>query len=106
MVRFRKTTVQAISDQIVRLGLDNCPVCSSTESMAVSRRPVILSVGGLAWEDPATRDRDANISFAVRIRCGLCGYIMLFDAEKFHSGEEPTMTLLSYDEEDELEGDS
>lgn len=73
--------------------------------MSVSKRPVILSVGGLAWEDRETRDEDATIKFAVEIRCGLCGYIMLFDAEKFHSGDEPTMTMLTVEEEDLLQED-
>jgi hypothetical protein len=106
MVRFRKVIAQEISDKIVQLGLEKCPVCSSSDSMAVSRLPVILSTGGLAWEEASKRDADTNIRFAIELRCGLCGYIMLFDSAKFYSGDEPTMTMLSYEEEDELEGKS
>jgi hypothetical protein len=68
-------------------------VCSSGDSMTASRLPVVLNVGGLIHEDPGKRDPEANIRFAVQVRCGLCGYIMLFDAEQFHHGDVPTMTI-------------
>jgi hypothetical protein len=55
MVRFRKEIIREISDHIVRLGLEKCPVCSSSASFVASARPVLLSIGGPRLE-PAGRE--------------------------------------------------
>jgi hypothetical protein len=40
----------------------------------------------------------------VRVECGICGYVMLFAAERFRTGDDETLVRgLTEQEEDELE---
>jgi len=52
-------------------------------------------IGGFPHEKDDPRwDSEANVRFMVEVRCNMCGYSMLFDSEKFHSGDEPTITTV------------
>lgn len=34
---------------------------------------------------------DANIVYALVVTCSLCGYMLLFDSEQHHHGDEPVL---------------
>jgi hypothetical protein len=69
-----------------------CPVCVSETALQVDRRAVILSVGGAAWsDDPRMHDSETNIDYLLRIECALCGYTMLFNCERFITGNTPAL---------------
>lgn len=74
--------------------------------MSASPLPVILNVGGFQFDaDDPRHDREANIRFMVEVRCEACGHSMLFDSEKFHGSNEPTLTNLTPEDEHRLEGE-
>ena len=57
-------------------------------------------VGGL----PLEADFDRQVTFAVEIECTTCGHIMLFNAERYRTGDEAIMVAgLTDEEEDRLE---
>jgi hypothetical protein len=72
--------------------------------MGASPYPVLLSIGGFHRDDDdPRRDPEANVRFMVEVRCEACGHSMLFDSEKFHGGNEPTLFVGPPQLEDELE---
>jgi hypothetical protein len=43
------------------------------------------------------------LTFAVRVECGTCGHVMLFDAQRYRTGNEKILMLgLTEDEESPL----
>jgi hypothetical protein len=49
-------------------------------------------------------DPEVITEYLVRVECGICGYVMLFDAERFRTGNDETLVRgLTEQEEDELE---
>lgn len=88
-MRFDDDKLREVIQRITQLGLTACPICDAKESLQVDRRPAFLLVGGL---DPE-HDPDANGLFMVRIFCNLCGYTLLFDSEKHHGLDVPTIRL-------------
>jgi hypothetical protein len=84
--------LQDIDAKIAQLGLKACPVCESETALRVDKRPVIVSVGGVAWSDaPEVNDSETSISYLVRIECTLCGYTLLFNSERFITGNTPAL---------------
>ncbi len=90
MARWRKKSLDELTDRLVQLGLSSCPVCQSG-LMGVTRRPVVLSVGAMFREVEHRTDPDCNVIFMVRVTCDVCGYAMLFDSEKFNGSDKPTL---------------
>ena len=76
-----------VSDTLQRLGLKACPVCSSPESLEMSQFPVFLADGRFPAE-PGT-----DLTFAVRIECTTCGHVMLFNAQRYRTGDEKILML-------------
>lgn len=77
-----------MTQRIIQLGLNQCPVCNGTDSMAAYRQPALIHVGALSTET----DPNANVRFGVPILCRLCGHMLLFDSEQFSGGDEYTLT--------------
>ena len=74
-MRWRKRSLDQIVERLTQLGLVGpCHVCSSG-IRSVSRRPVILPVGGFPRhdkEDPR-HDPEANVHFTIAVGCDVCG---------------------------------
>jgi len=80
-----------VGEALQHLGMKACPVCASAESLSMSEFPVLLvdagcpaDAGGLIPGDGAETD----ITFAVRIECTTCGHLMLFNAQRYRTGDE------------------
>jgi hypothetical protein len=92
-VLWQDSALREISDKLVQLGLDQCRVCGSPTALGVDKRPVILPVGGVPWPTSGTPDPDANGLFMVRLECNVCGHSMLFNSERFITGDTPALKL-------------
>ena len=91
-MRFRDEAVHEITGKLQQLGLDGCPVCGSETALQADRRPVLLTVGQLSTPDtPRPKEKSGNALFMVRIECNLCGYSILFNSERFFSGDTPIL---------------
>lgn len=106
-MRWRKTFLAEVTERLLTLGYKGCPVCgASNDSIVVHRLPVILVCGDFPpamGGGPLSRDPDRQLAFAVRIECALCGHIMLFNAQKYRSGDEQVLVAgLTEEEEDAL----
>ncbi len=93
---WRQETLDEIADKLSQLGLSACSVCGSATALAADRRPVILSIGGVAWMSPGVatpreQEPSTNILFMVRVGCEVCGHTLLFDSESFFTGGTPTL---------------
>jgi hypothetical protein len=102
MARWRKTFMAEVAGTLQNLGVKACPMCGSAE-LGIGRRPVLIvdgefppPVGGV----PLEADRDRQMTFAVQIECSTCGYLMLFNAERYRTGKEPIL-VVGETEEDE-----
>ena len=93
-MRWRGNFVTEVSHSLRQLGLQDCPVCGLTDSLGVGHSPVLLIDGGFpsCTDGPAGKDR-GDLTFAVRIECGTCGYLMLFNAQRFRTADEKILTL-------------
>ena len=90
-MRWRQNFMAEVSRSLQQLGLRVCPVCCSSDTLAVGHFPLLLADGGPAPEAedvPLGRDRDHDVTFAVRIECTACGHLMLFNAERYRTGDE------------------
>ena len=72
-------------------------MCGSVESLGMSDFPVLLADGRFPAEP------GADLTFAVRVECGTCGHVMLFNAQRYRTGDEKILMLeLTEDEESTL----
>jgi hypothetical protein len=91
-VQWADPVLRDMNAKLSQLGLKECPVCDSETAMRVDTRPVIVSVGGVAWSDrPGAHDSETNINYLLRIECSLCGYNMMFNSERFIAGDTPAL---------------
>lgn len=67
-------------------------MCGSLESLEMSEFPVFLADGRFPAEP------GADLTFAVRVECGTCGHVMLFNAQRYRTGDEKIL-MLTEDEE-------
>jgi DNA-directed RNA polymerase subunit M/transcription elongation factor TFIIS len=67
-----------------------CPVCGSAESLNMSPFPVVLLDGDFppGAEDLTSEEERGDLTFSVRVECGTCGHLMLFNAQRFRTGDE------------------
>jgi hypothetical protein len=96
-MRWRQAFMAEVSDTLQRLGLRACPVCGSRESLEMSPFPVFLADGRFS------AGAGTDLTFAVRVECGTCGHVMLFNAQSYRTGDEKILMLeLAEDEESSL----
>jgi hypothetical protein len=105
-MRWRKQFMVEVVGALQNLGVKTCPICGSAE-LGIGRRPVLLVDGEFppkAGGRPLEADRDRRLTFAVQIECVTCGYLMLFNSERYRTGDEEIMVVgLTDEEEDRLE---
>lgn len=95
-MRWRQTFMEEVAETLQHLGLKACPVCGSTDSLDVGRSPLLLVDGDFPPDTDALPLRGAgagDMTFAVRVECTTCGHLMLFNAEKYRTGDEKIMML-------------
>jgi hypothetical protein len=95
-MRWRESFLAEVSQSLRQLGLQACPVCGLTDSADIGPLPVLLVDGGVpscADEHPRGEDRGGGLTFAVRIECAACGYLMLFNALRFRIANEKILVM-------------
>ena len=99
-LRVRQKILTEIAARINQLGLQQCSVCGSDSALHASPYPVILQIGGFHHEkDDPRHDPEANVRYMIEVRCEVCGHSILFDSEKFYTGDDPIFTTLSIEDE-------
>jgi hypothetical protein len=102
-LRWRKTFLVEVREKLAQLGLMNCAVCES-EHLTVHRFPFLALMGNLPPNVSNLDDAEMIVEYLVRVECGICGYVMLFSAERFRTGDDETLVRgMTEQEEDELE---
>lgn len=102
MARWRVSFMAEVTQSLQQLGVTACPVCGSTDALGIGRRPVLLVDGEFPAafsKVPMAADPDRQVTFAVQIECSTCGYIMLFNAERYRTGDEPILLVGAVDED-------
>lgn len=76
-------------------------MCGLADSLDLGHLPVVLADGGCppwAHDHSLDEDCDGDLAFAVRIECAACGYLMLFNAQRFRIADEKIIVLEETDE--------
>lgn len=106
-MRFRKSFMEAMAPGMQRRGLSGCPICGSKEALVIDNKPVLVVDGERpprVGHSPIEHDPDRQLTFAARTECTTCGYLMLFNSERYGSGDEQTLVVgLTAKEEQQLE---
>ncbi len=89
-MRWRRTFLTEVFESLQQLGLRACPVCRSAESLDMSPFPVVLFDGDFPSEAEALNSGEerGDLIFSVRVECSTCGHLMLFNAQRFRTGDE------------------
>jgi hypothetical protein len=104
-MRWRQSFIAEVSQALQQLGLRACPVCGSTDALGIGRFPVFLLDGGPPADGGDLfpgEDHDYDLTFAIRIECTACGHLMLFNAEKYRTGDEQILVRERAEEEGQL----
>jgi hypothetical protein len=101
LMRWRRTFMAEVTRTLQQLGMKICPVCGLAKSLNVNDFPVLLANGRLpSGVDALGEYHEADLTFAVRMDCITCGHLMLFDAQRYRTGDEKILVLgLAEDEE-------
>ena len=87
-MRWRRTFMAEVFESLLQLGLKACPVCGSEESLILSPFPAILVDGEFSADLDAPPELEGgDLTFAVRIECTTCGHLMLFNAQRYRTGD-------------------
>ncbi len=90
-MRWCQSFLVEVGRSLQQLGLKACSVCGLADSFGVSHLPVVLVDGGfparIDYRGPA-EERDGDLTLALRVECTGCGYLMLFNAERFRTGDD------------------
>ena len=93
-MRWRQSFIAEVSQALQQLGLRACPVCGSADALGIGRFPAFWLEGGPRTDGDDLslgEDHDYDLIFAVRIECTACGHLMLFNASKYRTGDEPIL---------------
>jgi hypothetical protein len=76
--------VKDFAEHLARVGLKNCPVCSSG-TLGINGAPVELPWRGSPWVKPGEggHDPQANILYMFLVECDFCSHALLFNSERF-----------------------
>ncbi|MFI6625851.1 hypothetical protein [Streptomyces sp. NPDC050528] len=103
VARWRKKFLTEVTEKLVQLGLKSCPVCNS-DTLGAKSWPVMAEIGGLHSAKDMQSDEEQNVLFLVGVECSSCGHLMLFNSERFRTGDEGTLVKgLTHEEEAEAE---
>jgi hypothetical protein len=106
-MRWRQSFLAEVSQTLRQLGLTACPVCGLDDSLDVGHLPELLFGGRFPPRTDGhsrAKDSDGDLTFAVRIECNACGYLMLFNAQRFRTADEKIIVSTGTEEGDQLEG--
>lgn len=101
MARWRLPFMAEVKQSLEQFGVRTCSVCGS-EGLSMRRHPVLLVDGEFPAkmsDVPMKADPFRRITFAVKIECRTCGYIMLFNAERHRTGDDPITFVPGIDED-------
>ena len=104
-MRWRQSFIAEVSQALQQLGLRACPICGSADALGIGRFPTFLVEGGHPPDGdhlPVGEDDDTDLTLAVRIECTVCGHLMLFNAQKYRTGDERILVRERADEEGQL----
>ena len=104
-MRWRQSFIAEVSRALQQLGLRACPICGSEDALGIGRLPVFMLDGGPppgGDDTPLGEDQDYDLTFAVRVECTACGHLMLFNADKYRTGDEPILVRERAEEEGRL----
>jgi hypothetical protein len=93
----RSAFMAEVSEKLQQLGMTACLVCGSAEPLDVGHFPLLLVDGEFPQGTDAghlVEDRDLQMTFAVQIECTTCGHLMLFNAERYRTGDEKILMLV------------
>jgi hypothetical protein len=82
-MRWPSERLEQITERLVQIGLEACPVCEST-TLRLDPRPAVLRVGGSARRHPSGTPTDPDEleeRQLVRVSCVDCGCQLFFDME-------------------------
>jgi hypothetical protein len=100
-MKYREKVVTELAEHLVRFGLNKCPVCDG-ETLAISKYPVLVNFGGFPHDKLDSRhDPDANVWYAAKVECEICGHMLFFNVEKFHSGDDKILYMGDTEPEDD-----
>ena len=105
-MRWRQSFIAEVSQALQQLGLRACPICGSADALGIGRFPAFWLEGGPppGGDDfPLGEDHDYDLIFAVRIECTACGHLMLFNADKYRTGDEPILVRDSAEDDARLQ---
>jgi hypothetical protein len=91
---YAQARITEIAAKLTQLGLTACQVCGSETALRADHRPVVVSIGGVAWpnhEGKVLKEPSTNVLFMVRVECEVCGHSLMFNSEKFFSGDTPIL---------------
>jgi hypothetical protein len=72
-MRWEDEAIDAFRDHVTTSGLRACPVCDSSESMAISPAPAVIPRRGFSWvrdERAPGYDRQANVLEQIFVQQG------------------------------------
>jgi hypothetical protein len=105
-MRWRRTFMAEVSRTLQQAGMKACPVCGLAESLNMNDFPVLLADGRLPLGVDALGEyHEGDLTFALRMDCITCGHLMLFDAQRYRTGEEKILVLGMAEGEDSLSGE-
>lgn len=105
-MRWRPSFLAEVLQSLRQFGLAGCPVCGLADSLGIGHLPVLLLDGGFpSGTDDNSLGEDGDLSFAVRIECNACGYLMLFNAQRFRTADEKIIVAEGTEQEGQLGSD-
>ena len=89
-MRWHEAFMTEVARALHQLGMTECLVCGSARSLAMSPFPVLLADAGFpsAEDSLSGADCGGDLIFAVRVECATCGHLLLFNAQKYRTGDE------------------
>ena len=90
-MRWRPEFMAEVSRTLQQFGMKTCPVCGSAESLDMSCFPVLLMDGRIPPAVdalPLSGYYGGDLTFAVQVECLACGHLMLFNAQRYRTGDE------------------